>query len=159
MKKITIYFALLLLLVSIGVSAQEPATMHVHQSGNKTQSTELVIIQHITFEGNKMVLATSEGTFRFLLNDVESITFGEGTTAVENVEANTTRIYKSGNQLMIESEYAMKALYMVDMTGKVLVSQQLSSASEVTIDIPHAGVFVLFLETMQGYVAHKIIMN
>ena len=160
MKKITIYFILLLCFVSLRALAQEPSTMNVHQTNGTVQSTSLVTIQHITFEADVLVLTTSEGIFRLPLNDVEYIVFGEdssGETAVENVDVNTTRITQLGNQLQIESEYKVKNLYLVDMAGKVLLNQKLSSVNEATITLPQSGVFVLFLETSQGYVAHKII--
>jgi hypothetical protein len=160
MQKITIYLALLLLLVSAGLSAQQPEVMNVHKISGSVQSVSLVNIQRITFEKDVMVFTTLAGTFRLPLNDVNYIAFGEGpTTAVENVEANTTRISLSGNQLMVESDYAIRALYLVDMTGKVLVSQQLSSSTEATISLSQSGAFVLFLETTQGYVARKIVNN
>ena len=160
MQKITIYFALLLLWVSAGVSAQQPESLQVHKTSGTTQSVSLVSIQHITFEADVLVLTTSEGTFRLPLNDVEYISFGEGgsiSTAVENVETNATRFFKNGNQLTVECEYAINRLYLVDMTGKVLVNQQCSMTNKATVMLPQSGVFVLFLETSQGYVAHKII--
>ena len=159
MQKITIYFALLLLLVSAGVSAQQPESLQVHKTSGTTQSVSLVSIQHITFEADVLVLTTSEGTFRLPLNDVEYITFGENITAVENIESTATRLFKNGNQLTVECEYAIKSLYLVDMTGKVLVNQQCSMTNEATVMLPQSGVFVLFLETSQGYIAHKVIMN
>jgi hypothetical protein len=159
MQKITIYLALLLLLVSAGVSAQQPESLQVHKTSGTTQSVSLVSIQHITFENDVMVLATSEGTFRLPLNDVEYITLDKNTTAVENVETNATRLFKNGNQLMVECEYAINRLYLVDMTGKVFVNQQCSMTTEASVTLPQSGVFVLFLETTQGYVAHKIVHN
>lgn len=157
MKKITIYFILLLCFVSLRALAQEPSRMEVHQTNGVVQSTSLVSIQHITFEADVLVLATSEGTFHLPMNDVDYIVFGEETTSVENVDVNTTRITQSGNQLHIESEYTIKNLYLVDMTGKVLVNQQCSVTNKATVTLPQSGVFVLFLETSQGYIAHKII--
>lgn len=162
MKKITVYFILLLCFVSIKVFAQQPTAMNVHQTNGKVQSTALVNIQHITFEMDVLVLTTSEGIFRLPLNDVEYIAFSEDDpigTAVENVDANAIRISQSGNQLLVESEYAIKTLYLVDITGKLLDSQYLSAAIEATVTLPQSGVFVLFLETSKGYVARKVIMN
>ena len=162
MQKITIYLALLLLLVSAGISAQQPESLHVHKNNGTVQSAELVIIQHITFEADVLVLTTSEGTFRLPLNDVEYITFGQGgsiSTAVENIESTATRLFKNGNQLTVEYEYAINRLYLVDMTGKVLVNQQCSMTNEATIMLLQSGVFVLLLETSQGYIAHKIVNN
>ena len=160
MQKITIYLALLLLWVSAGVSAQQPESLQVHKTSGTTQSVSLVSIQHITFETDVLIMTTSEGTFRLPLNDVAYIAFGEDgsvSTAVENIESTATRLFKNGNQLMVESEYAINRLYLVDMTGKVLLNQKLSSVNEATITLPQSGVFVLFLETTHGYIAHKII--
>ena len=159
MQKITIYFALLLLWVSAGVSAQQPESLQVHKTSGTTQSVSLVSIQHITFETDVLVMTTSEGTFRLPLNDVAYITFGENITAVENIESTATRLFKNGNQLMVECEYAINRLYLVDMTGKMLVNQQCSMTNDATVMLPQSGVLVLFLETSQGYVAHKIVHN
>ena len=159
MKKITIYFILLLCFVSLRALAQEPSTMKVHQTNGVVQSTSLVSIQHITFEADVLVVTTSEGTFRLPLNDVAYISFDKSSTAVENLEATATRLFKNGNQLTVECEYAIKSLYLVDMTGKVLASQKFSAANETTITISGTGVFVLFLETSQGYIAEKVILN
>ena len=162
MQKITIYFALLLLLLSAGVFAKQPESLQVHKMTGTTQSVSLVSIQHITFEAGVLVLTTSEGVFRLPLNDVGYISFGEAgsvSTAVENVESTATRLFKNGNQLTVECEYAINRLYLVDMTGKVLVNQQCSMTTEASVMLPQSGVFVLFLETSQGYVAHKVIMN
>lgn len=159
MQKITIYLALLLLLVSAGMSAQQPEVLHVHKNNGTVQSSELVIIQHITFEADVLVLTTSEGTFRLPLNDVAYICFDKSSTAVENVETTATRLFKNGNQLTVECESAINRLYLVDMTGKVLVNQPCSMTNEAIIMLPQSGVFVLFLETSQGYIAHKVINN
>ena len=159
MQKITIYFALLLLLVSAGMSAQQPEVLHVHKNNGTVQSAELVIIQHITFEADVLVMTTSEGTFRLPLNDVAYISFDKSSTAVENVETTATRLFKNGNQLMVECESAINRLYLVDMAGKVLVNQQCSMTNEATVMLPQSGVLILFLETSQGYVAHKVINN
>ncbi len=160
MQKITIYLAMLLLFVSTGLSAQQPESLQVHKTTGTTQSVSLVSIQHITFEADVLVLTTSEGTFRLPLSDVDYIAFGEDgsvSTAVENIESTATRLFKNGNQLTVECEYAINRLCLVDMTGKVLVNQQCSMTTEASVTLPQSGVFVLFLETTQGYIAHKII--
>jgi hypothetical protein len=162
MQKITIYLALLFLLVSTRVSAQLPEAIQLHNASGTTQSVSLVTIQYITFENDVMVLATSEGTFRLSLNDVEYISFGKDssvTTAVENVETTVTRLFKNDNQLTVKCEYAIYRLYLMDMTGKMLVNQQCSMINDATITLPQSGIFVLFLETTKGYIAIKIVNN
>ena len=124
------------------------------------QSSLLVDIQHITFEEDVLVLTTTEGEFRLPLDNVEKLTFGNGiSSAVEDVNINAIKIYKSGNQLTIESDYAIEQLYLVDMSGKVLKSKKLASINMTTITLSTSGAFVLFLETSQGYSARKVVHN
>ncbi len=142
------------------VSAQEPTTLHVQNVNGTMQSSLLVDIQYITFEEDVLVLTTTEGEFRLPLDNVEKLTFGNGiSSAVEDVNINAIKIYKSGNQLTIESDYAIEQLYLVDMSGKVLVSKRLAFVDITNITLPNSGVFVLFLETSQGYIARKVINN
>lgn len=161
MQKITIYLAMLLFCMSMGVSAQQPEAMNVHQTSGQVQSTLLVSIEHITFEGDVLVLTTSEGTFNLPLSDVDYIAFGEKIlyTQIENVDTNSLRVSLLGNTLLIESDNVINALYLVDMTGKMLASEKLSSVNKASVVLPHSGAFVLFLETNAGYIARKVIMN
>ena len=139
------------------VSAQEPTTLHVQNVDGTVQSSSLVDIQHITFEEDVLVLTTTEGEFRLPLDDVDKITFSDNnTSAVENVNINSIHVSKSGNILTIRSDAAIKHLYLVDVSGKVLVSERLASVDTTSITMPDFGVFVLFLETSQGYIARKI---
>ena len=161
MQKITTYLAMLLFCVSMGVSAQQPKAMNVYQTSGQVLSTLLVSIEHITFEGDVLVLTTSEGTFNLPLNDVDYIAFEDKkiATSAETLDVNSLRVLLFGNTLSIESDYAINAIYLVDITGKMLVSEKLSSANEASVVLPYTGVFVLFLETNIGYIARKVIMN
>ena len=160
MKKVIIYFTTLLLSIPTWIFAQEPNSLHVQKVDGTVQSASLVSIQYITFEEDVLVLTTSEGEFRLPLDDVEKITFSENnTSAVENVNINSIHISKSGNILTIKSDAAIKHLYLVDMSGKVLVSERLASVDMTNLTLPNSGVFILFLETNQGYIARKVIHN
>ena len=161
MKKVIVYFTILLLLsIPTWIFAQEPNSLHVQKVDGTVQSASLVSIQYITFEEDVLVLTTSEGEFRLPLDDVEKITFSENnTSAVENVNINSIHISKSGNILTIKSDATIRQLYLVDMSGKVLVSERLASTDITSIALPDSGVFVLFLETSQGYIARKVINN
>ena len=161
MKKVIIYFTTLLLSIPTWIFAQEPNSLHVQKVDGTVQSASLVSIQYITFEEDVLVLTTSEGEFRLPLDDVEKITFGDNdaSTAVENVNTNSIHISKSGNILTIKSDATITHVYLVDMSGKVLVSERLASTDTTSIALPDSGVFVLFLETSQGYIARKVIHN
>lgn len=159
MKKNIIYLAISLFSVSTGLLAEEPESMNLYQTDGQVQSTLLVNIEHITFEEDALVLTTSEGTFNIALDEVNYIAFGSSYTPVENINANNLRISLLNNTLSVESEYAIKNLYLMDITGKMLASQKLSSTNETSVVLPHSGAFVLFLETTQGYIARKIVNN
>ena len=160
MKKVIVYFTTLLLSIPTLMFAQEPSSLHVQKVDGAVQSASLVNIQRITFEENVLVMTTSEGEFRLPLDDVEKITFSDNnTSAVENVNINSILISKSGNILTIKSDATIKHLYVVDMSGKVLISDRLASVDTTSITLPASGVFVLFLETSQGYIARKVIHN
>ena len=161
MKKNIIYLAISLFSVSTGLLAEEPESMNLYQTDGQVQSTLLVNIEHITFESDVLVLTTSEGTFNLPLDEIDFIAFGEETnyTHAENVDVNSLHISLLGNTLSIESDYAINTLYLVDLTGKMLENQKLSAVTEANVVLPNSGVYVLFLETTKGYVAHKIIMN
>ena len=163
MQRFAIYLTLLLLLVSAGVSAQHPEAMNVQTSIGADQSILLEHIKNIEFVEECLVFITTSGTFQIKMDDVQNIIFGKyngnSTTNIANVVANDIHILLQDNVLSIESEYAIKALYLVDITGKLIANQKLSSLNQTTITLPTSGVFVLFLETSQGYVARKILNN
>ena len=151
----------MLLCASVFTFGQESSGLHVQQMDGTTQTALLITIEKITFEADVLVLKTSEGEFRLPLDDVEKIIFGDNdaSTAVENVNTNSIQISKSGNRLTIKSDAAIKHLYLVDVFGKVLVNDRLASVDTTSITLPASGVFVLFLETSQGYIARKVIHN
>ena len=161
MKKVIVYFIISLLSIPTLIFAQELTTLHVQNVDSTIQSASLVSIKHITFEEDVLVMTTSEGEFRIPLDDVEKITFGDNdaSTAVENVSTSSFHISKSGDLLSIESDYAIKQIYLVDMSGKVLVSKRLAFVDITNITLPNSGAFVLFLETSQGYSARKVVHN
>ena len=151
----------MLLCASVFTFGQEPSGLHVQKMDGTTQTALLVTIEKITFEADVLVMTTTEGEFRLPLDDVEEITFGDNnaSTAVENVNTNSIHISKSGNILTIKSDATITHVYLVDMSGKVLVSERLASVDMTNLTLPNSGVFVLFLETSQGYIARKVINN
>jgi hypothetical protein len=157
MKQIVICLTLLLSLFATSVWAQELDSLHIILEEGSAQSASLVSIEHITFETDKIVLTTSEGIFRLSLSEVDRICFSKGGTSVDDIVTSTTEVFKRGDVLTVRCGCAIHRLYLVDMTGKVLLNQAIASVSEATIHLPSAGVMVLFLETSKGYVARKIV--
>ena len=150
----------MLLCASVFTFGQEPSSLHVQKMDGTTQTALLVTIEKITFEADVLVMTTTEGEFRLPLDDVDKITFGKNdVSAVENVNTNSINISKSGNILTIKSDATITHVYLVDMSGKVLVSERLASVDMTNLTLPNSGVFVLFIETSQGYIARKVIHN
>ena len=161
MRKYIVYLTFLLLSIPTLIFAQEPSCLHVQKVDGTVQSASLVNIQCITFEEDVLVMTTSKGEFRLPLDNINKIMFNDNdvSTAVENVSISSIHISKSGNILTIKSDAAIKHLYLVDVSGKVLVSERLASVDTTSITMPDFGVFVLFLETSQGYIARKVLNN
>lgn len=158
MKKCTIFT---MLLSSVFMFGQAPNSMYIQKEDATTQSSLLITIEKIIFEVNVLVLKTSAGEFRVPLDNIDKITFGDNnaSTTIENVDTNSIHISKSGNILTIKSDATITHVYLVDMSGKVLVSERLASVDMTNLTLPNSGVFVLFLETSQGYIARKVIHN
>jgi hypothetical protein len=124
--------------------------MNLHQTDGAVESVVLVTIENITFENNNMVISTSEGVFRLPLEEISRVVFKRDANAgVEDVPTSNLQISLSGNQLFIVSNSAINAVYLVDVTGKMLVSEKFNGVSEVSMTLPQAGVFVIFLDTNQ----------
>lgn len=153
MKKHIIFT--MLLCASMFTFGQSPTSMYIQTEDGTTQTILLVTIQKITFEADVLLLKTSEGAFRLPMDDIRTIRFNQDDTAVENIEPDAIRITKDGNQLQIACDYAIQQLYLIDLSGKVLINERLASS----ITLPSSGVFILFLETSQGYIARKVIHN
>ena len=123
----------MLLCASVFMLGQEPSSLHVQKMDGTTQIALLVTIEKITFEADVLVLKTSEGEFRLPMGDIRAIRFGPDDTAIEDVETSAIRITKHGNQLQIECDCAIQQLYLVDMSGKVLVSQRIALVDTTSI--------------------------
>ena len=156
---IKVIFCLMMLFLCPFVYAQAQEALHVQKEDGTVLSSSLVSIQRIKFEEDVLVMITSEGEYRLPLDNVEKITFSDSSSAIENVNSNSIQISKSGDQLIIESDNAMEQLYLLDVSGKVIVSDRLASVNTTSITLPNSGVFVLFLKTSKGYIAKKVIYN
>lgn len=158
MKKCIIFT--MLLCVSLFAFGQEPTSVYIQKEDGTTQTALLVAIEKITFEADMLLLKTSEGEFHLPLDNIDKITFaGNTTTTVENVQSNAIRFLLSDDQLTIESDYAIKHLYVVNISGQVLINKTLTSVNKASVTLPNSGVFVMCLKTNQGYLVRKVIRN
>ena len=157
MKKI---FSLLVLALVSTCMLQAQEALNLYKQNGSVKSTELVKIKSITFEDNKLVFTTSSGVFRVPLSEVDYIVFGNlNSSSIDNVVQPEVQLTMQDNLLIINSDAALTRLCLVDMTGKVVAAQKLAAVTEANVAMPASGVIVLFLETAQGYCAHKIMVK
>ena len=157
MKKL---FALFFLALFATSATYAQNALNVYRNNGNVKSTALVNIKKITFEDSKLVFNTTTGIFRIPLKDVDYMLFGNViSSSVDNLTQPEVKLTFQGNLLTVKSQAEINNLYLLDMTGKMIAAQKLSATTETSLAVPTSGVFVLFLETTQGYAAHKIMLN
>lgn len=157
MKKL---FALFFLALFATSAAYAQNALNVYRNNGNVKSTALVKIKKITFEDSQLVFNTTTGIFRIPLKDVDYMLFGNViSSSVDNLTQPEVKLTFQGNLLTVKSQAEINNLYLLDMTGKMIAAQKLSATTETSLAVPTSGVFVLFLETTQGYAAHKIMLK
>lgn len=153
----------LLLSLSIEILAQQSEEINIITKTGSDQIVQIEEIINIEFVNDELIFVTNSTSFSIPIDNIDNILFGPriGTNVNDLVEVDSddVRISFLENQLLINSESAIKSLYLVDITGKVLVSKKINSATQAQITLPNGNVFVLVLDTNEGYFAHKLIVN
>lgn len=160
MRKIS-FLLVAMICWAVSAMASEPNVLNLHQTDGEVESIILVDIEHISFEDDAIVITTTDGVFQLPLDEVSRIVFGKQstTTDTESLPAADLQLTLVDNQLSIAGGYAINTLYLVDIAGKILLTQKCNGVSETSVSLPQSGVFVLFLDTNKGYVARKLIVN
>lgn len=153
----------LLLSLSIEILAQQSEEINIITKTGSDQIVQIEEIINIEFVNDELIFVTNSTSFSIPIDNIDNILFGPrtGTNVHDLVEVDSddVRISFLENQLLINSESAIKSLYLVDITGKVLVSKKINSATQAQITLPNGNVFVLVLDTNEGYFARKLIVN
>lgn len=158
MKKIVI----MLLLLSSKLLAQQPNQITIQSVYGDDTSVLIEEIINIKFQQNALLFVTTSTSFLIPIEDINNIVFNqhEIESNVENImEQANINLSLSGNQLSIQSQYAIQSLFLIDMSGKMLINNKVPSATQTVITLPYQGAFVLLLQTTSGYIARKIMHN
>lgn len=158
MKKIVI----MLLLLSSKLLAQQPNQITIQSVYGDDTSVLIEEIINIKFQQNALLFVTTSTSFLIPIEDINNIVFNqhEIESSVENImEQANINLSLSGNQLSIQSQYAIQSLFLIDMAGKMLINNKVPSATQTVITLPYQGAFVLLLQTTSGYIARKIMHN
>ena len=153
----------LLLSLSIEILAQQSEEINIITKTGSDQIVQIEEIINIEFVNDELIFVTNSTSFSIPIDNVDNILFGPraGTNVHDLVEVDSNDVCISflEDQLLINSESAIKSLYLIDITGKVLMSKKINSATQVQITLPNGNVFVLVLDTNEGYFARKLIVN
>jgi len=131
--------AALLLMVGTGMMADNFQYLTVTSNGNENYIS-LPIVQRISFEGDYLVVSTTEETHRFPISLVDKITFTESATAIEALPEHLENLtYKDGT-LAVKGE----GLLRVYGTNGALVSiANVKEGANISLDNLPAGVYIV----------------
>jgi hypothetical protein len=153
----------LLLFMSIEILAQQSEEINIITKTGSDQIVQIEEIINIEFVNDELIFVTNSTSFSIPIDNIDNILFGPRTETnvhdLVEVDSDDVRISFLEDQLLINSESAIKSLYLIDITGKVLVSKKINSATQAQITLPHGNVFILLLDTNEGYFTRKLIIN
>ena len=153
----------LLLFMSIEILAQQSEEINIITKTGSDQIVQIEEIINIEFVNDELIFVTNSTSFSIQIDNIDNILFGPRTETnvhdLVEVDSNDVCISFLEDQLLINSESAIKSLYLIDITGKVLMSKKTNSAMQAQITLPHGNVFILLLDTNEGYFTRKLIIN
>lgn len=153
----------LLLFMSIEILAQQSEEINIITKTGSDQIVQIEEIINIEFVNDELIFVTNSTSFSIPIDNIDNILFGPRTETnvhdLVEVDSNDVCISFLEDQLLINSESAIKSLYLIDITGKVLMSKKTNSAMQAQITLPHGNVFILLLNTNEGYFTRKLIIN
>ncbi len=153
----------LLLFMSIEILAQQSEEINIITKTGSDQIVQIEEIINIEFVNDELIFVTNSTSFSIPIDNIDNILFGPRTETnvhdLVEVDSNDVCISFLEDQLLINSESAIKSLYLIDITGKVLMSKKTNSAMQAQITLPHGNVFILLLDTNEGYFTRKLIIN
>ena len=155
-KIITITLGFLLCIIA----AQAHEALIIHPVGGLPQGIELNEIRSIDFSNpNSMVVNVRTGVpVSFALNDVEKLIFGNmpgGTINVPQVNSIDLSVYVTPQgEVHITGGVQVLSITVFDTNGRQLMS---SNSDRMNISSLPRAVYLLVIETTQGFATQKII--
>ena len=148
------------LLLSVAM-AQADEALIIHFANGASQKNELATVRYINFVNNQMVVTPRNGTaFYFVLEELQKLTFGE--VAPTNINAPTANNIDlsihitSQGEVLISGETQVISLAVFDINGRRLLT---SNTNQLNVSTLSAGVYLLNVETTQGFITKKFIRS
>ena len=150
--------------IAVGLSlwaltAQAHEALIIHPVGGAPQGVELNRIRNIDFSNpNSMVINVRSGApVSFVLSNVEKFLFGAmpGNVNLPQVNSIDLSVYVTPpGEVRITGEVQVLSITVFDTNGRQLVS---SDSDRLNISALPRAVYLLVIETTQGFAAQKII--
>ena len=152
--------------IAVGLSlwtlaAQAHEALIIHSAGGLPQGIELNKIRNIDFSNpNSMVVNVRTGVpVSFALNDVEKLTFGDmppgGTVNAPQVNSIDLSVFVTPQgEVHITGGAQVLSITVFDINGRQLMS---SNSDRMNISSLPRAVYLLVIETPQGFVTQRII--
>ena len=118
-------------------------------------SFSLAILNDNLIEGTETIVLVIERTFQgaITLTDTATITITETDPIADQLDPASIRMYPNPgrNLLVLESELRLERIYLSDLTGRRLLSQEAGSGrAELNAETLPAGMYLVRVETAQG---------
>ena len=156
-KIITITFGLLLCIIT----AQAHEALFVRSASGTPHQLELADIRHISFTADEMVITPRSGTAVFFALNGLSFSFDgenliiESPTNVPVLNSNDFSVYLTPQgEVRITGGVQVLSITVFDTHGRQLMS---SNSDRLNISALPRAVYLLVIETTQGFAAQKII--
>ena len=157
MKKNKNFITLLVIIFSVATLKGQD-NMVINLVDHSSITTAFGNIQRITFGNNDLLLKTKDGAVNsYLLNNIASITFLEG-TGIENFTEtiDVTIFINASGEMVVESPYQINRLTVFDLAGRQVA---ISAQSNLNVNSLNTGVYILQVATDKGTVSKKFIKN
>ena len=130
----------------------------INLTDNTKVATPFSNIQKITFNGDNMLLKTTNGAENsYLLDNITSITFLNEVSINEFAEAIDVNIFvNASGEIVVESPHQINKLTVFDLTGKEMAA---SSQNKMSVNFLPIGLYILQVATDKGFVTKKFIKN
>ncbi len=106
------------------------------------QSFELATVQKITFEGDYVVVTTSEGVTNLPLNQMEKMFFSADPTAVEALASESQGLKLVGGVLTAKGD---GLLYIYDTAGRLVQMVHVDGEMRISLSSLHRGIYIVNL--------------
>jgi len=129
-------------------------------NGSSAEKTLLDNIEQLTFSGGNLTVELVSGSYNYSFSDIAQLTFDQMTTGINNLQAQGLEVIvyvNSEGSIEVKCAAEIKSLTLFTVDGKTIATVKTWRAA--SLPRPPAGVYLLAVETTQGTVVKKLIIN